>query len=374
MDKQEMIPKNRLREVRLSQALSQGELAERAGVSRQTVGGIETGQYGPSLAVALRLARVLGKPLEDVFWLPEEPVREVTAGWAGIGEVPDSGKRIRVIRAPAGYAAYPTSREMFAPEANAQVIQKECDRLRARVLVPETLEKRAIIMAGCSPVLGLLQHRLQQRFRDTAFHWINTNSMKSLEALKHGYVQIAGVHILDESTGEYNLPVIRRVLEEQKYAVFNLYHGEQGFLLPKNNPKGISGFGDLSRGNIRVVNREAGAESRRILDAGLRSEAIDPRVVPGYHFQVGTHHEIAQTVLWGGADCGVSLRPVAEFFSLNFLPLTQERYDLVILRDYLQEPGIQAILEYIQKENFLLELESSGYEPVATGREIFVTS
>ncbi len=367
---QDNIIRNRLRDVRLSQGFSQGELAERAGVARQTVGGIEAGLYGPSLTVALRLARALSRTLEEVFILTEEPVKEVTADWSHIGTMPDTGRRIQIINSPAGYTAYPARQDMLELDGNAVVIHQAGNGIKARILAPETLKGNAIVMAGCTPVLGLLQQRLHPRFRDISYHWINANSIQSLKALKNGFVHVAGVHILDDATGEYNLPVVQRILKERPYLVFNLYHGEQGFLLSRGNPKGIINFGDLSRDDVKIVNRERGAESRRILDAGLKSDSIDPIKVSGYRFQVGSHQGVAQAVLLGGADCGVSLQPMAHFYGLDFLPLTRERYDLVILREHLDKPGIQAILECLHNKNFLYELESCGYEPEAAGKEL----
>jgi molybdate-binding protein/DNA-binding XRE family transcriptional regulator len=350
--------------------MSQGELAKLAGVSRQTVGGIEACQYGPSLTVALSLVRALGKTLEDVFWLQEEPMREVFAHWSNIGAAPDMGARIQVVRTGNGYTAYPAGREMLSLDANAFVMQRENDRLlRAKLLATDTRTGIGMILAGCSPVLGLLRQRLELRYRDLSLHWVNTNSMQSLEALKHGVVHVAGVHILDETTGEYNLPVIQRVLGNRPYVVYNLYHGEQGFLLPRGNPKGIRNFSDLLHQDVRVVNREPGAESRRILDAGLRADGIGMQQVEGYEFLVRSHQEVAQAVALCGADCGIALRPLAGLYELDFVPLTRERYDLVILQENVHEPAIQALLDTLQKHATRLELESGGYEPEATGRQ-----
>ena len=369
----EMSTKNRLREVRLSVGLSQGDLAARAGVSRQTVGAIEANLYGLSLAVALRLSKALGKKLEDVFWLQENPAPELLCQWSGIGSLPDKGAPIQIVRSGIKHNAYPVSRETLGLEANAIVTQREKGRIRANILAAESLDQQTILLAGCSPVLGLLRQRLNNIYRDVSWRWVNTNSTRALEALKNGFVHMAGVHIFDEQTGEYNLPVVRRVLEERPYIVINVHHGEQGFLVRRDNPKGIIHFDDLLRGEVQMVNRETGAESRRILDAGLRSRGIIPQQVAGYDFLVGTHQEVAQTVAFGGADCGLALRSMTRFYDLDFLPLTRERFDLVILREYLNEPGVQAVLDFLQKKAVQFEIESCGYEPEATGREIQTT-
>ena len=371
---QDAATKNRLREVRLSQGLSQGELADRAGVSRQTVGGIEAELYGSSLTVALRLAKVLRKNVEELFWLGKEPLTEVFSEWSGIGPMPDDGAHIQLTRSGSGYTAYPASREMLGLEANAIVLHKEKNLLKSKILEQESLEQSTVVLAGCSPVLGLLRQRLHNISRDVALRWVNTNSTRALHALRDGFVHVAGVHIFDEQTGGYNLPAVRKVLGERPYLVINLYHGEQGLLVQKGNPKGIRNFNDLLRDGVRIVNRETGAESRRILDAGLQAFCLEPWQAAGYDFLVGTHQEVAQAVALGGADCGIALRPLARLYGLDFLPLTRERFDLVILRELLNKPGIHAVLDYLQKQPIKLEMEAGGYEPEATGSEIASTT
>jgi molybdate-binding protein/DNA-binding XRE family transcriptional regulator len=367
---QEAATKNRLREVRLSHGLSQGELADKAGVSRQTIGGIEAELYGPSLAVALRLAKVFGKKLEEIFWLEREPASEVFCQWSGIGPVPEDGAHIQLIRSGTGYAAYPASRELLGLEANAIVLHKDRGQIKSKVLVQESLEQSPIVLAGCSPVLGLLRQRLHNICRDVSLLWVNTNSARALAALKNGTAHVAGIHIFDEQTGRYNLPAVQKALGDRPHVVINLYHGEQGLLLQKGNRKGIRDFSDLARDGVKVVNREEGAESRRILDAGLQASKLNPWQIAGYDFPVATHQEVAQAVAFGGADCGVALRPLARVYGLDFMPLTRERFDLVILREYLHEPGIQAVLDFLQKQAIRLEMEACGYEPEATGSEI----
>ena len=368
----EVIPKNCLRQARQQAGLSQGELADRAGVARQTVGGIESRQYGPSLAVAFRLAVALGKKIEDIFQMPDIIPDEVHATWSGMGQFPEVGEKIQLARLTTDgkYTAFPANRDSLQIEANATVVGmgSSKERLLARILEPEDLAAPAVLLAGCSPALALLKQRLNNRYRDVSICWINTNSMASLQALAKGLIHGAGVHIYDEETGEYNLPIVKRVLQHTPHMVVNLCYGEQGFVVGRGNPKGISGFGDLCRQDVRIVNRELGAETRRLLDSGLKQNSLLPSQVAGYNFQVQTHQEVVQTVALGGADCGISLRPLARLYKLDFIPLTRERYDLVFLLEDLEKPGVQAILDCLQKHNFLLALEASGYDPESTGK------
>lgn len=365
------IPSNRLRQVRQEAGLSQGELALRAGVARQTVGGIEAGQYGPSLAVAFRLARVLGKSVEEVFWLPAGQVEEVPALWSDLGPVPAKGEKIYLTSRGRKYTAFPVGRDGLQSEANAFVGESRGrEAMQVTIMDPESLQNPTVLLAGCSPALDILKKRLNQRYRDVKLYWVNVNSMASLRALEKGIIHGAGLHIYDEETGEYNLPVIKRTLGSKPYVVVNLCYGEQGFVVPRGNPGGIHSYGDLARKEVRLVNREVGAETRRLLDAGLKANNLTPGMVAGYNFQVKTHQEVVQAVALGGADCGVSLRSLAQVYNLDFISITQERYDLVFLQENLAEPGVQAILECMGKRSFHLELESSGLNPADCGKEL----
>jgi putative molybdopterin biosynthesis protein len=368
----EVIPENCLRQARQQAGLSQGELADRAGVARQTVGGIESRQYGPSLAVAFRLVGALGKRIEDIFQMPEIIPDEVQATWSGMGQLPEVGEKIQLARLTADgrYTAFPANRDSLQVEANAAVVGpgSSTDRLLTRILEPKGLAVPAVLLAGCSPALAMLKQRLNNRYRDVSICWVNTNSMVSLEALAKGFIHGAGVHIYDEKTGEYNLPIVKRIMHHTPYMVINLCYGEQGFIVDRGNPRGISSFGDLSRQDVRIVNRELGAETRRLLDSGLKQNGLLPNQVSGYSFQVQTHQEVVQTVALGGADCGISLRPLAKLYKLDFIPLSRERYDLVFLQEDFKHAGVQAILECLQKPDFLLDLEASGYDPESTGK------
>jgi molybdate-binding protein/DNA-binding XRE family transcriptional regulator len=368
----EFIPNNRLRQARQQAGLSQGELAERAGVARQTVGGIEAGQYGPSLAVAFRLAGALGRKVEDIFWIPANMPEDVQATWSEMGQFPGEGERILLARlGQAGkYTAYPANRDSLQAEANAVVKMIRGGHLQAGLLETGTLDEPTILLAGCSPALALLAKKLGNRYREFRLYWVNINSISSLKALSKGLIHGAGVHIYDEESGEYNLPIVKKVLQETPYVVVTLCYGEQGFVVQRGNPKGIATFGDLSRKEVCMVNREMGAETRRLLDTGLKQSSLLPGQVKGYSFQAQTHQEIVQAVAFGGADCGISLRPLANLYKMDFIPLARERYDLVFLKDDLWRPGIQAILECLQKNTFLLELEASGYDTVGTGQTL----
>lgn len=367
----EVVPENCLRRSRLQAGISQEELADRAGIARQTVGGIESGQYNPSLSVAFRLANALCKKIEDVFSMPQAVPTDITADWCNMHELPECGEQVYLGRPKSAdnYIAYPVNRDSIYSDYNAIVKERHNNSLTATIIDSNYLQSSAVIIAGCSPALAFLKKRINNRYTNLNIHWVNTNSMSSLLSLSQGYVHLAGIHIFDEETGEYNLPIVKRILEK-KYLVVNLCHGEQGFITTRNNPKGIHSFDDLFRQDIRLVNREQGAETRRLLDSGLQKAGVHFNAVAGYDFLVRNHLEVAQAVSLGGADCGISLRALANLYHLDFIPLARERYDLVILHEHLANPGVQAILDCLSNHSFHLELEASGYSPEQCGKQI----
>ncbi len=364
---------NRLRERRLRLGLTQEELAEKAEVARQTVSGIEAGQYGPSLAVALRIAQALDTSLDALFWIPQPAAAPGKELVQCIGPV-KKGSRVRVARLAQGLVAFPLSSQDFFQEANGLILELyDRDKALVKDFKPELTRQQTIILAGCSPALAVLVRKVQHRYKDISAFWIPLNSMQALKSLRDGLVQVAGLHFFDEQSGEYNLPVIQRTLGEQEYAVYSLCLGEQGLLALQGNPKRIGNIGDLTRSNISLVNREKGAEARRILDAFLKHNKFSPEQVRGYSFEVNTHLDVAQAVTLGAADCGIAMKSVALNFELEFIPMTRERYDLVFLKRNLENPGIQALLEALHNIPMKNELETYGYDTAVSGKNLFVS-
>jgi molybdate-binding protein/DNA-binding XRE family transcriptional regulator len=363
---------NRLREKRSQLGLTQEELAEKAGIARQTVSGIEAGQYGPSLVVALRLAQALNTPVETLFWFPQ-PVKPGKELVKCIGPVKKGGS-VRLVRLPQGLVAFPLSSHDFFQEANGQILELyNQDKALVEDFNPELTGQSTVILAGCSPALAVLVRKLHRRYKDVSFFWAPVNSMQAIRALRDGLVQVAGLHLFDEQSGEYNLPVIQRTLWDKEYVVYSFCFGEQGLLVQKSNPKRIGGIGDLTRGNISLVNREKGSEARRILDSTLKENDFSPGQVCGYSFEVNTHLEVAQAVSLGAADCGVAMKSVALAFDLEFIPFTRERYDLVFLKKDMENPGVQVLLESLHNVLLKKELEVCGYDTTVSGKNLFVS-
>ncbi len=189
--------------------------------------------------------------------------------------------------------------------------------------------KRTIFCIGSHDMtLDLLAQFLTTRER--RFSSANVGSLGGLVALRRGEAHMAGAHLLDAESGEYNLPYIRQYLPGMPVRVVSLVRRDQGLMVPATNPKGIRSLQDLGREDVRFVNRQRGAGTRLLLDFHLETMGIHPDQVQGYTQEEYTHLAVAAAVASGRADCGLGIAAAAQALGLDFIPLFQERYDLVI--------------------------------------------
>jgi len=199
-------------------------------------------------------------------------------------------------------------------------------------------------------------------------------SMGGLLAIKRGEAHVAGTHLLDEETGEYNVSYIRKLLPDTRTVLVNLVHRTQGFIVPKGNPKGIRGFEDLVRPDVVFVNRQAGAGTRLLTDLSLRKLKIDPNTVKGYHHEEFTHMAVAAAVASGAADTGLAVLSAAQALGLDFIPVAQERYDLAVPQEFYETPMVQALFGIIRGDKGFREeiIAMGGYDVSEMGKVLGV--
>ncbi|NTU55068.1 MAG: molybdopterin biosynthesis protein, partial [Anaerolineales bacterium] len=164
----------------------------------------------------------------------------------------------------------------------------------------------------------------------------NVGSQGGLVALRRGEAHFAGSHLLDPKTGEYNISYIRQYMPNIPVKVVALVGREQGLIVRKGNPKGIKGLGDLSRPDVQFVNRQRGAGTRVLLDYHLKLMSTPQSSIEGYQQEEYTHLGVAAAVASGRADCGLGIAAAAQALDLEFIPLFQERYDLVIPKQFAE--------------------------------------
>jgi putative molybdopterin biosynthesis protein len=226
--------------------------------------------------------------------------------------------------------------------------QADIELLRPRAEIANT-----IVFSGSHDLsIGLLEDALKRDVPQLKISAANVGSLGGLLALKRGEAHVIGTHLLDPKTGTYNLPDIRRHLNERNVVVVNLVVREQGLLVARGNPKKISSLRDLVRADVRFVNRQPGAGTRVLLDYKLAKLRLRPERIRGYEREEFTHMAVAVAVASGLADCGLGVHSAANALGLDFIPVEKEDYDLVFRRDFYESATGQALLTAMRSPSF----------------------
>ncbi|MBN3895641.1 MAG: helix-turn-helix domain-containing protein [Nostoc sp. NOS(2021)] len=375
--KQDSDLRNNLKSIRTRLGMSQQDLANIASVTRQTISGVESGQYAPSVAITLRLAKALGCQVEDLFWLD----RDLPEVEAVLAKPVPNGQQLRVSMARVGgqWIAYPligkdAFRQDMIPADGEGTSQKGTNKVRVRLLDDnlDTLHN-TVVIAGCAPVISLWARATERWHPQLRVQYNFANSMAALHSLCRGEAHIAGMHLYDPETGEYNTPFVRDVLAGREAVLITLGVWEEGLLLKSGNPMGIRTVTDLIAGGATIVNREIGSGSRMLLEQTLQKEQIPFDAVQGFDNILKSHQDVAQAVVRGVADAGMSTASVATAFGLGFIPLHQSRYDLVILKEYLEEAPVQQLLSTLGHRMVHSQFEILGGYDISKIGEVVAT-
>jgi putative molybdopterin biosynthesis protein len=237
---------------------------------------------------------------------------------------------------------------------------------------PHEIANTIVCIGSHDNALDVLGNRLRIKHPELSLSSAHVGSMGGLLALNRGEAHLAGTHLLDEETGEYNVSYIKKHLPSRKVVLVNLVYRTQGFIVPKGNPKGIKGFKDLSRDDVVFVNRQAGAGTRLLTDLYLKKLNIDQMKVKGYHHEEFTHMAVAAAVVSGAADTGLAVLSAAQALNLDFVPVAQERYDLAILEEHFNTPMMQALLAVVREDREFRDqiVKMGGYDVSEMGRII----
>ncbi|TKB07205.1 molybdopterin biosynthesis protein [Desulforhopalus sp. IMCC35007] len=225
--------------------------------------------------------------------------------------------------------------------------QVEIELLRSQTEVDATL----VCIGSHDNILDLLANQLYKKRPMVRISSAHVGSMGGIMAIKRGEAHVAGSHLLDEETGEYNISFIQRFLKDIPLQLINLCYREQGFIVPKGNPKNIKTFKDIRDNRLVFINRQNGAGTRLLTDKVLRDEGIDPQDIPGYGHEEYTHMSIAAAVANGSVDTGLGIRAAANALDLDFVPIAEERYDLIIPTSFLEEYKICCLLDLIRNDD-----------------------
>ena len=235
----------------------------------------------------------------------------------------------------------------------------------------QELERTILALGSHDLTLDLLAQFLSQR--GSRLSSGNIGSLGGLIALHRGEAHVAGSHLLDPESGEFNLPYIERYLPGTPVVVVSLVGREQGLILAPGNPKSIQGLADVARPDLAYVNRQRGAGTRILLDYQLDQLGIQPASIRGYQHEEHTHLAVAAAIASGRADCGLAIHAAAAALNLEFLPLFQERYDLIIPKEHHDSAKLLPLLELLDDSNFKKSVASlPGYSTDSMGEIIAV--
>ena len=234
----------------------------------------------------------------------------------------------------------------------------------------------ALLASGSNdPVLDILQTCLRKSHPEFIIFSANTGSREGLLALDRGWTDIAWSHLFHPESGEYNIPYLDGYLPHVRPVVVNLFYRELGFLTARANPLGIRGFADLGREGVRFINRQAGSGTRLLLDHELGKAGISPEEITGYEEEVFTHIEVGLAVLAGDADTGIATAAVSSILGLDFVPITRERFDMILDQPVFFQKGVQALMAVLTGEEFLKRVKNMGsYDFRSAGRILFAKS
>ncbi|MBD2458197.1 helix-turn-helix domain-containing protein [Nostoc sp. FACHB-87] len=401
---------NNLKSIRTRLDLSQQDLANIVGVTRQTIGSLESGQYAPSISMCLRLAKALACKVEDLFWLDED-FPEIEASIAG-SVVPEQSSQVTLAKVGEQWIAYPlvgndafriemipsdgeivtakkftniTELPLSSEIAVAQGLvkssniysQEEAQRhfknnkVSVRLLDDIDRLQNTVVIAACTPVLSVLAKATERWHPKLRVHYRFAHSRKALRSLCQGEVHIAGMHLYDPKSREHNIPFAREALAGRNAILITLGVWQEGLLVPPGNPMGVKTVADLVEFGATIITHEAGSAGRTLLERKLQEQRVPFQSVKQFDRIAHNHQEVAFSVASGMVDAGISNASIAAAFGLGFIPLHQARYDLVILKEYLEQAPVQQFINILGHRAVRSQLEVlGGYDTSNIGEVI----
>jgi molybdate-binding protein/transcriptional regulator with XRE-family HTH domain len=345
-------PTNRVRELREARGLSQLELAAQARLSRQSLGAIEAGRATPAVDVALRLARALEAPVETLFGARDEPTLEVA-----LPSIP-SGPRLALAHVSDRWVGLPLARDDVRQAADGLLGTVKGKRASVQPLRPLAELRENVVLTGCATGLAPLCDRLNSGRGPGRFRWLPCSSAAALDALAGGFAHVAGVHEVDEP------------FHARARAVVTLARWEAGLLTRPADAARLHDIAALAQPGVRLVVREPGAGARQLLERHARAARVPQRVIQSAPLVASGHLEVARAIAMNAADAGVATRDAALAFGLRFVPLAEERFDLVLPAALLADARFARLFDVLASKAMRAELAALGYDVHETGRRV----
>lgn len=351
-----------LRQHRTEARLSQNDLAERVGISRQAIIAIEAGRQVPSTAIALQLARALRCSVEDLF-----VVERGARIFAWLAPSPQASTRVAMGLVDDRWVAHPVTTGDHPVDGLLVRRRPGASTVNVEPLSERSNLEHNVLVAGCAPLLGVLAGTVSRRYDDARATWLAANSTRAMELLAEGLVHVAGLHLVDTQTPGGHSAIVRAHFSSQTMTIVNLARWRQGLVVAKENPLGIRGVGDLCRPEVRFARRDSGAGAQKLVERLLAERGIDSDAIACGPTASG-HAEIARWVRQGFADVGVAVEAAALVEGLGFIPLAEERFDLVVPQSRLAARPVGRLFDLIENSAFLADAnELAGYDLSTAG-------
>jgi putative molybdopterin biosynthesis protein len=235
------------------------------------------------------------------------------------------------------------------------------DRAFARLLKPiDRITRTVRILGSHDPLIDEAADELRRQNVRSHVSSAHVGSMGAILAISRGEGQLGGIHLLDETDGSYNVSYIERYFPAGGVALVECVQRVQGLMVQKGNPKGIKCFADVARGDVSYVNRQKGAGTRVLCDYLMKQSGVSAQDMRGYEREELTHTAVAAQIGAGSADCGLGILAAARIYDLDFIPVCNEQYDLLVSLDALETPQVRAFLRILGSDPFLRRLERLG--------------
>lgn len=364
MTAEDRVSDDRFRLARLALGLSQGALAETAGVTRQAISGIESGRWSPSLDVAIALAAALSSTVEELFGGPPTFPPATGRLVADLAEPPPGGSlRFSLAEVAGSGVLFPlTADRSFAAGFRPATAASHGgpapagSSLEAGRLVADAT---TVAVSGCDPALALLSGPLGRHRPPAGLVWWSCGNGAAAELLAAGSVHAAALHRRAD----------RRAARPAGVEVVGFAGWREGLVVAAELADKVADLADAVALGLRLANREPGSEARRLLDERLRGLAVDPAAVPGYDTSCSAHLLVASAIAAGLADFGVASEPAALAYGLGFVAWQDEVSELHVLRSEIATPAVKALLDVLAGPELPAQLGAiSGYDPSPCGK------
>ncbi len=236
------------------------------------------------------------------------------------------------------------------------------EKVQIELLRPQQeIESTLVFIGSHDNILDVIANQLYKQRPATRISSAHVGSMGGIMAIRRGEAHLAGTHLLDEESGEYNIPFIKRFLADIPLQLINLCYREQGLIVQKGNPLAITDFADIAERNLSFINRQKGAGTRLLTDKILADLNIEPASIQGYDHEEYTHMSVAAAIAGGSVDTGMGIRAAAVALNLDFVPITEERYDLILPMKFKEDIKVGIVLDLMRNDtNFHAKVVSLG--------------